>query len=113
MLEVNAACDSVWACSAGLNYPNEAQRPADGNTLITDRDNNRVIEIDATGTIVWSYTSLLHPHNATRLPNGSTLICDSDHNRVIEVTLAGGIAWSFGAGLLGRGAFNGFRVFTP
>lgn len=98
VLEVNPAGDSVWAMSAGLDYPNEAHRLANGNTLITDRDHSRVIEVNSAGTIVWSYTALDHPHNGSRLPNGNTLICDSDANRVVEVSPAGTVVWQCAPG---------------
>ena len=66
--------------TSGLNYPNEAYRLANGHTLITDRDNNRVIEVDSGCNIVWSYTNLQGRHNGNRLANGNTLICDSEAN---------------------------------
>jgi hypothetical protein len=93
VLEVSPNGDSVWAMTTGLNYPNEAFRLDSGLTLITDRDNSRVIAVDSVGTIHWEYTALLHPHNGHRLPNGNTLICDSDRNRVTEVNPAGTIVW--------------------
>ena len=66
---------------------------ANGNTLITDSGNNRVIEVDSSGTIVWVKTGLYHPIDAERLANGNTLIADMDNQRVIEVNSDGTIVW--------------------
>jgi hypothetical protein len=74
--------------------------------LIADFDNNRVIEIDAAGEIVWRYgepatkTSVVKaPTRAFRLANGNTMILDNDkievspefEGRVIEVSPGGTI----------------------
>jgi hypothetical protein len=77
-----------------LNSPNSAQRLANGNTLIADENNSRVIEVDTTtsGKIIWQYPAnpaaqfLNIAAFASRLPNGNTLISDSGNSRVIEVT---------------------------
>ena len=80
-----------------LHYPNDAELLESGNLLITDRNNDRVIEVDATGQVVWTYGQLTRPHNADRLPDGSTMIANSEENQVIEVNAAGEIVWSFGS----------------
>jgi hypothetical protein len=86
---------------SGLNYPNEAYRLSSGNTLITDRDNNRVIEVNPALSIVWSYTNLTGPHGGNRLANGNTLICNSSGspNRVVEVTPGDSVVWQYSTGL--------------
>ena len=80
-----------------LNFPKEADRLANGNTLIADYRNHRVVEVNASGGIVWQYgtgspdepgsglNELNNPTDAERLPNGNTLITDFSNNRVIEV----------------------------
>jgi len=79
-----------------LNSPNSAFRLTNGNLLIADEGNNRVFEVEDSGTIVWSYSdSISAPAFASRLPNGNTLITDSGNNRIIEVTQAGSIVWSY------------------
>ena len=59
-----------------------ADGPA-GHVLIADQFNNRVIEIDRQGNIVWHFgdgspsagpTSVVSPNDAERLPDGTTLI---------------------------------------
>jgi len=61
------------------------------NTLITF--NNRVIEVDTTGNIVWQKDGLNGPVDAERLINGHTLITERLGSRVIEVNDAGTIVW--------------------
>jgi hypothetical protein len=110
VFRVNAAGEIVWSSDdwggdAGtlsdgshLHYPNDAELLENGNLLITDRNNDRVIEVDSEGQIVWVYDQLTRPHNGDRLPNGNTMIANSEENRVIEVTTAGEIVWFYGQG---------------
>ena len=84
----------VWEYT-GLYHPMDAERLANGNTLITDSDNHRVIEVTPDGTIVWEYTGLNMPNDAERLASGNTLFADYNNHRVIEVTPDGTIVWVF------------------
>jgi len=63
------------------------------NTLITEYTQNRIIEIDTNGTIVWQKTGLETPVDAERLDNGNTLIVEPFIGRVIEVDSGGAIVW--------------------
>lgn len=58
-----------------------------GNIIIADSENNRIVEINyTTKRIEWLYQGGLDwPRDADELPNGNILITDSLHNRVIEV----------------------------
>ena len=63
------------------DWPFTAIRLADGNTLIGCTNGNRIIEVDASGRIVWSVTNEDIGENlfndacgAQRLPNGNTVI---------------------------------------
>jgi hypothetical protein len=93
---------------------------AGANIVIADQYNNRVIEIDPSGNIVWTFgdgkqvpgpTSVVGPNDEERLPNGQTLIagtgipgpmagCTLDagcpDNRVLLVDHDGGIVWQYG-----------------
>lgn len=79
-----------------LRYPNDAERLANGHLLITDRNNDRVIEVDDAGTVVWSLAGLQRPHNADRLPNGHTIISDSENDTIVEVDASGKEVWRYG-----------------
>ena len=96
------ADEIVWEYSTGLNSPTDADRLPNGNTLIADWQNNRIIEVTGAGTIVWEYSSGPYstPADADRLPNGNTLIADYGNHRVIEVNPAGTIVWEYNSGLI-------------
>jgi len=89
----------VWEyCPQGassLNWPRDADRLANGNTLITDSKNGRVIEVTPEGDVVWEFRDLRMPYEADRLLNGNTLISDSGNHRVIEVDPLGKIVWVY------------------
>lgn len=83
------------ASSNHLDSPCSAQWLVNGNILIADQGNNRVIEVNRRHKIVWEYgdsedsQTLNHPAYACRLPNRNTLITDSGNNRVLEVARRG------------------------
>jgi PQQ-like domain len=104
----------------------DAQAGVVGHVLVADQFNNRVIEIDRQGNIVWQFgdgtavvspTSIIAPNDSERLPNGLTLMagtgvatgvgdpaCDArdagsigcPDNRVMLVDSDGGIVWQYG-----------------
>lgn len=84
-----------------LSSPNSAELIRGGHVLIADEGNNRVIEVDRRGNIVWQYGSpddtatLNAPAFASRLPNGHTLISDSLNNRIVEVDMAKNVVWTY------------------
>ncbi len=53
--------------SESLTWPRDADRLPNGNTLITDTINHRVIEITPTGEVVWEYYATWGPYDAERL----------------------------------------------
>jgi len=83
-----------------LHYPNEAFALKDGTFLVTDRNNDRCLQVNHEGEVLWCFSeeALHHPHNANPLPNGNVLISDSDGNRIIEVNRKKEIVWSYGDG---------------
>jgi hypothetical protein len=83
----------------GLNRPRSAQALANGNLLIADQNNQRVVEITRSGEPVWSYEGverLTSPYHAERLDNGHTLIADWGAHVLLEVTPGGEVVWQFG-----------------
>lgn len=98
-----------------LNHPSKVEALPNGNLLIVDTGNHRVVEVDATGRVVWPLDSngcnyyssasntslrLLRPTDAERYesvedPDGTgpagvtqvvnTVIADSGHDRVVHV----------------------------
>lgn len=99
----------AWSFGEGarvLRAPRTASRLDNGNTLIADTGNHRVIEVTVDGTQVWSHgeparagcsgKSLFKPGAAMRTAKGTTVIADAGNHRVIEVDAAGEIVWQFG-----------------
>jgi len=78
-----------------LNGPIMAFSLANGNVMIADRGNHRVIEVDRNRQIIWQYgtsgasgsgdNQLSYPWVAFTLANGKMLIANYDDHRVIEV----------------------------
>lgn len=68
-------------------HPNSAQRLDNGNTIISLRNLDLVLEVDAQKKAVRSYGALIlkHQHCAWQLDNGNLLIADNGNGRVIEV----------------------------
>jgi len=59
----------VWEYGGSdlLLWPRDADRLPNGNTLIVDTFNNRVIEVNPRGEVVWEYGGLAMPYSADRL----------------------------------------------
>ena len=73
--------------------PPFAQRLENGNTLICDSGNHRIIEVTRDKKTVWEYSELIGPWGGVRLKNGNTLIADCPGCYVIEVTRKKKIVW--------------------
>nr|WP_245180920.1 arylsulfotransferase family protein [Halomicroarcula amylolytica] len=69
--------EPAWALdrAAGveLDWPRDADRLPNGNTLITDTLNRRLVEVDESGTVVWSVRTERIPYEADRLPYGESV----------------------------------------
>ncbi|SHG50781.1 aryl-sulfate sulfotransferase [Halobaculum gomorrense] len=61
----------TWTVGTGqLDWPRDADRLSNGNTLITDSLNHRVIEVTPRGEIVWEYYATWGPYEAERIGTG-------------------------------------------
>jgi len=73
-----------------------ARRLANGNTLMSASNGDKVVEVNWDGDTVWTDSSGLdYPNEAYRLTNGNTLVTVRDNNEVIEVTPQHTIVWSY------------------
>lgn len=83
-----------------LSNPHGARELADGQRLIADTRNHRVLLVGHGGTqaIVPSGTTLCCPTSAMALGDGRTLVSDAGHRRVIELDADGRVVWQFGDG---------------
>src|SRR5258708_1048860 len=112
-----SVCSAILVFGTGLNgQSGEFNHPR--NTLITDQFNNRGIEIDPAGDIVWQYggsptnvgpSAIVGTNDAERIggltlmagtgiPPGATPNCPSGcvDNRVLLVNHFGKIVWQYG-----------------
>lgn len=81
-----------------LNNPNSQQFLDNGNVLIADENNNRVIEVKTDGTLVAQFTAggtISGAAFASRLPGGDTLITDSNNSRIVEVDANDAVVWQY------------------
>ncbi len=68
-----------------------------GNVLIPENSNNRVVEHDPQGKVVWE-ANVDSPIVATRLPNGNTLVTTMNPQRgAVELDRSGKEVWNFKA----------------
>jgi len=90
VVELDADHRAIWTCCEGLDHPLAAQRLANGNTLINDAQAGRVIEVDSSNKVVWSYSSpdlaKMRMRNAHRTSSGTTLIAIEAESKLIEVS---------------------------
>lgn len=78
---------------AGPDFDPRYASPVGSNVLITDATNHRIIEVDPSGAVVWSYNgterpggrALVSPSCAERLPDGRTVITDEDNGSAVVV----------------------------
>ena len=57
----------TWELSGNLNWPRDTDRLPNGNTLVTDTLNHRVIEVTPQGEVVWEFYAPWAPYDAERL----------------------------------------------
>src|SRR5699024_11539652 len=67
----NGTWKRTWTLT-GFDWPRDADRLPNGNTLITDTLNQRVVEVTPTGEGVWEYTAPWAPYDAERLSAART-----------------------------------------
>ncbi len=87
------------------NWPFTAIRLKNGNTLVTLTHGNKVVELDATGSVVWKVTNsdldgdpLVDPCGAQRLPNGNTVIASYGAKtgvKIIEINRDKIVQWKY------------------
>ncbi|WP_178915069.1 aryl-sulfate sulfotransferase [Natronomonas gomsonensis] len=81
--------DLVWSVE-GFNWPRDADRLPNGNTLVTDTLNHRVVEITPEGEVVWEFYAAWAPYDAERGQQGSNGPTMADHGTTGSYTVSGG-----------------------
>jgi hypothetical protein len=89
--EYDAAGKVVWEWTGETCYT--AERLADGNTLLAELGNKRVVEVDPKGEVVWQVEQC-SPLFARRLADGSTFYFNYYRGTLHEVDRAGVETWS-------------------
>ena len=74
----------------GFNWPRDADRLPNGNTLVTDTLNHRVVEITPEGEVVWEFFAAWAPYDAERGAPGSDGPTMADHGTTGSYAVAGG-----------------------
>ena len=95
----------------GITHPDPrgVEAMADGNVLVADAANHRVLWMTSVGGLVWSYASaddpsLQAPVCVRKVTNSSFLIVDRDADRVFIVGLNDTVQWQYGTtGVAGSG----------
>ena len=93
--------DSDWkrtwelGSSQSFNWPRDADRLPNGNTLIVDTNNQRVMEISPQGEIVWEFYAPWAPYDAERITYGDEAggptIADQNAEGTYSVTGSAGL----------------------
>jgi hypothetical protein len=85
------------------------QRLADGNTMIAESGNKRILEVDKEGKIAYELTLAINKPNAHRdtrlarkLESGNYLVCHEGDGMVREYDRTGKVVWSYTLDLAGR-----------
>lgn len=56
----------TWSYGTGLDWPRDADRLPNGNTLIVDSNNNRALEVTPGGDVVWKVEIPFEPYDIER-----------------------------------------------
>ena len=68
--------EPTWALTDAqgieFNWPRDADRLPNGNTLVTDTRNQRLVEVDADGDVIWSVSTERIPYEADRLTDNES-----------------------------------------
>ncbi|TDB36971.1 MAG: hypothetical protein D9V44_10750 [Actinobacteria bacterium] len=119
----------LWEFKTPSLDPRCIQLLTNGNVLIASRDGNRVLEVDISGRIVWTYTSGEYqaafglpatepflPFAVHRFPapDGSqhTLVTLRKGAPVFELDENKNVVWSYGTGVSGTGPGQLFDAFS-
>jgi hypothetical protein len=116
VIEVTPAKEIVWSYTPKPTSPDvkkievhAVQRLADGNTLVSETGNLRLVEVDAKGEVVKTIPLTVknpHPHRDTRLvrklPTGNYLVAHEGDGTIREYDATGKVVWSYMVDLAGR-----------
>jgi len=116
IVEMTPAKEIVWQYEAlpkpgytGRVEVHAFQRLADGRTMVAESGNGRIVEVDATGKIVFEMPLTLDKPNAhkdtrlaRKLTSGNYLVCQEADGAVREYEPSGKVVWTYKLDLAGR-----------
>jgi HEAT repeat protein len=91
LLRLDSSGRQTGSFYVGASAPNPGLKVhilENGNVVVPNYVQNRVVEYDSTGKVVWQ-TSVVRPNAVHRAPNGSTIIGSRLRNQIHEVDRAG------------------------
>ena len=77
----------------GLDNPFDADRLPDGDTIVADSGNNRLVIYDPQGQKTWEKTQLQFPNNVHRLPDGRIVYTTYTSGDVVMLDSQGSELW--------------------
>lgn len=98
----NGTCDwnQVWEVGNGqFDWPRDADRLPNGNTLVVDTQNHRVVEVTPSGEIVWETLAPWAPYDVERDGYGDEAM-DSPRPTIRDMGASGSYQLSGSAGLV-------------
>lgn len=121
IVEINPKKEIVWKYQAepkegysGKIEIHAFQRLEDGNTMVAESGNGRIVEVDKDGKIIKAFNLSLknpHYHRDTRMArvliNGHYLVCHEGDGCVREYNSRGKVIWEYYLDLGGRPRSNG------
>ena len=77
----------------GLDNPFDVDRLENGNTIVADSGNNRLVEFNPNGKVVWEKKGLAFPNNVFRMPDNRTLYTTYTSGDVVMLDGQGQEQW--------------------
>ncbi|HJT79536.1 MAG TPA: PQQ-binding-like beta-propeller repeat protein, partial [Gemmataceae bacterium] len=97
-IRLDAAGNEVKSFPVGATYfmGSNIDVLPNGRILVPQFSNNRVVEFDPDGKVVWE-AAVASPHSVQRLPNGNTLVGSMILQRAVELDRSGKEVWEYKA----------------
>jgi HEAT repeat protein len=94
VVRLDASGKEVKTFHLGGQAPWSVQLLPNGRVLVPLPNNNKVVEYDGDGKVVWE-AAVQFPFSAQRLPNGNTLVASYNMMKVVELNRGGRVVWEY------------------
>jgi len=112
----NGSWKRTWSWTDGqMQWPRDADRLANGHTLIADSNGDRVLEVDESGAIVWQ-SPIAFPYEVERLSTGGESVGGPSAQRAgLDSSDHGGLegVWLDLRGVINGPTFSGIQWLLP